>query len=77
VSPVIFCCSGVVIVVLLIYVPIIIVRKGFDLAIGCFGNIFVLVIAAILLTAYIVIADIEVCQIVLVGEPLCSILSNF
>lgn len=76
-SSVIFCCFGLLIVVALIYIPILIVRKGFDLFIGCFGNVFVLVIAAILLTATIVIADVDVCQIGLLGETLCSIMNNF
>lgn len=71
-SSLIFCCGGIVLVIALIYLPIFLVRKGFDLVVGCLSNGFVLAVAAILLVIYIVVADVDVCQIWLVGEPLCS-----
>lgn len=40
--------------------------------VGCLSNGFVLAVAAILLVITIVVADVDVCQIWLVGEPLCS-----
>jgi hypothetical protein len=72
VSSLIFCCGGILLVIALIYLPIFLVRKGFDLVVGCLSNGFVLAVAAILLVVYIVIADVDVCQIWLVGDPLCS-----
>ena len=71
-SSLVFCCGGILLVIALIYLPIFLVRKGFDLVVGCLSNGFVLAVAAILLVIYIVVADVEVCQIWLVGEPLCS-----
>lgn len=71
-SSVVFCCGGILLVIALIYLPIFLVRKGFDVLVGCLSNGFVLALAAILLVAYVVIADVDVCQIWLVGEPLCS-----
>ena len=71
-SSLIFCCGGILLVIALIYLPIFLVRKGFDLVVGCLSNGFVLAVAAILLVVYIVIADVDVCQIWLVGDPLCS-----
>ena len=71
-SSLIFCCGGILLVIALIYLPIFLVRKGFDLVVGCLSNGFVLAVAAILLVIYIVVADVDVCQIWLVGEPLCS-----
>ena len=71
-SSLIFCCGGILLVIALIYLPIFLVRKGFDLIVGCLSNGFVLAVAAILLVIYIVVADVDVCQIWLVGEPLCS-----
>ena len=71
-SSLIFCCGGILLVIALIYLPIFLVRKGFDLVVGCLSNGFVLAVAAILLVIYIVVADVDVCQIPLVGEPLCS-----
>lgn len=71
-SSLIFCCGGILLVIALIYLPIFLVRKGFDLVVGCLSNGFVLAVAAILLVVYIVVADVDVCQIWLVGEPLCS-----
>ena len=71
-SSIIFCCGGIVLVIALIYLPIFLVRKGFDLVVGCLSNGFVLAVAAILLVITIVVADVDVCQIWLVGEPLCS-----
>lgn len=73
----VFCCFGVIVMIALIYVPILIIRKGFDLFIGCFGNIFVVTIAAILLIAYITIAEVDICHIWLLGETLCSIKTSF
>jgi hypothetical protein len=52
-------------------------RKGLDLAFGCLGNGFVLVIAGILLALYITLAEIDICQVWLIGEPLCSFMNNF
>lgn len=71
-SSLIFCCGGILLVIALIYLPIFLVRKGFDLVVGCLSNGFVLAVAAILLVVYIVVADVDVCQIWLVGDPLCS-----
>ena len=71
-SSLIFCCGGILLVIALIYLPIFLVRKGFDLVVGCLSNGFVLAVAAILLVIYIVVADVDVCQIWLVGDPLCS-----
>lgn len=71
-SSLIFCCGGILLVIALIYLPIFLIRKGFDLVVGCLSNGFVLAVAAILLVIYIVVAEVDVCQIWLVGEPLCS-----
>lgn|GEM_PF-3490993 len=71
-SSLVFCCGGILLVIALIYLPIFLVRKGFDLVVGCLSNGFVLAVAAILLVIYIVVAGVDVCQIWLVGEPLCS-----
>ena len=71
-SSLFFCCGGILLVIALIYLPIFLVRKGFDLIVGCLSNGFVLAVTAILLVIYIVVADVDVCQIWLVGEPLCS-----
>lgn len=59
-----------------IVVPVYLIRKGLDLVFGCLGNIFVLVIAGVLLVTYLVVADVDICEIWLVGEPICSILNN-
>ena len=64
-------------VVLAIVVPIVLIRKGLDLVFGCLCNIFVLVLAGILLVVAIVVTDVDICQVWLVGEPICSILNNF
>jgi len=72
VSSIIFCCGGIVLVIALIYLPIFLVRKGFDLMVGCLSNGFVLAVATMLLVIYIVVADVDVCQIWFVGEHLCS-----
>ena len=63
--------------VLAIVVPIILIQKGFDLVFGCLGNIFVVVLAGILLVVTIVVTDVDICQVWLVGDPICSILNNF
>jgi hypothetical protein len=63
--------------VLAIVVPIVLIRKGFDLVFGCLGNIFVVVLAGILLVVTIVVTDVDICQVWLVGDPICSILNNF
>lgn len=60
-------------VIALIYLPVFLVRKGFDVLVGCLANGFVLAIAAILLLVYVVVANVDVCQIWLLGEPLCSL----
>ena len=72
-SSIVFCCGGVLLVIALIYLPIFLVRKGFDLIVGCLSNGFVLAVAAILLVIYIVVADVNVCQIWLVGDALCTL----
>lgn len=72
-SSVIFCCGGVILVIALIYLPIFLVRKGFDVLVACLTNGFVLATATILLVVYIVVTDVDICQIWLIGEPLCSI----
>lgn len=69
-----FCGFGVIAVIV---VPAYLMRKGLDFAFGCLGNIFVLMIAAILLIAYITIAEVDICQVWLVGDPICSFISNF
>jgi len=73
VSLIFFCCGGFLLIVALIYLPFFMVRKGFDLVFGCLTNGFVIAIAAILLVIYIIVANVEVCQIWLVGEPICSL----
>ncbi len=52
-------------------------QKGFTRVWGCLGNIFVLIITGILLALYIAIAEIDICQVWLVGEPLCSFMNHF
>lgn len=71
-SSVVFCCGGVLLVIALIYLPIFLVRKGFDLLVGCLTNGFVVAVATVLLVIYIVVVDVDVCQIWLIGEPVCS-----
>jgi hypothetical protein len=73
VPTIVFCCGAVLLLVALIYLPIFLVRKGFDVFVGCIGNGFVLLIAAICLVIYIVVADVKVCQIWLVGDALCTL----
>ena len=64
-------------VVLAIVVPIVLIQKGLDLVFGCLGNIFVVVLAGILLVVTIVVTDVDICKVWLVGDPICSILNNF
>ncbi len=71
-SSVVFCCGGVLLVIALIYLPIFLVRKGFNLLVGCLTNGFVVAVATVLLVIYIVVVDVDVCQIWLIGEPACS-----
>lgn len=71
-SSVVFCCGGVLLVIALIYLPIFLFRKGFDLLVGCLTNGFVVAVATVLLVIYIVVVDVDVCQIWLIGEPVCS-----
>lgn len=52
-------------------------RKGFDFAVGCLGNLFILGIAGVLLVIYLDIAEVDICAVWLVGEPICSIINNF
>lgn len=75
-SFVVLCCGSVLLLVALIYLPIFLVRKGFDLFVGCLGNSFVVIVAAILLAIYLMVADVDICQIYLVGEPLCSLINR-
>ncbi len=72
----ILCCGGIVLIVALIYLPIFLVRKGFDLVFGCLGNSFVVMIAAILFAIYVRVADVDICQVWVVGEPLCSLINS-
>ena len=75
-SFVVLCCGSVLLLVALIYLPIFLVRKGFDLVVGCLGNSFIVIVAAILLTIYVMVADVNICQTWLVGEPLCSLFNS-
>lgn len=52
-------------------------KKGLDLAFGCVGNLFVLAIAGVLLAIYFNMAGIDICQVWLVGESICSFLGSF
>lgn len=52
-------------------IPAYIIRKGLDIAFGCIGNIFVIVVAGVLLYVYITVAEVDICQIMWVGEYLC------
>lgn len=72
----ILCCGGILLTIALIYLPIFLLRKGFDLIFGCLGNSFVVIIAAILLAIYVMLADVDICQTYLVGDHLCSFVNN-
>ena len=72
-SLLLLCCGGLL--GILISLPFWLLRKGFDLLVGCLGNLLVLVLAAVLLVAFLAIADVELCQVWLVGERLCAILN--
>lgn len=70
------CCGGICLIIALIYLPIFLLRKGFDLLSGCLGNSFVLIIVAILLVIYVLVTDVDICQTYFVGEPLCSFMNQ-
>jgi len=52
-------------------------KKGLDIAFGCLGNVFVLIIAGILLAVYLQVTGSDICQVWLVGEPICSFIGSF
>ena len=74
-SPLLLCCGGLLLLGVLIAIPTWLVRKGFDLAMGCLGNLVVIVIAAVLLVVFLGIAEVDICQVWLVGESLCALLN--
>ncbi len=59
-----------------IIVPIYLIQKGLDLVFGCLGNVLVVIVAGVLLLLYIVMAEVELCQVWLIGETICSIIGN-
>ena len=68
------CCLGLLVLGVLIAIPVWLVRKGFDLVVGCLGNLLVILVAGVLLVTVLAIADVDICQVWLVGETLCSIM---
>lgn len=52
-------------------------KKGLDIVLGCLGNVFILIIAGILLAVYLQMTGTDMCQIGLVGELICSFMSGF
>ncbi len=52
-------------------------KKGLDIVFGCLGNVFVLIVAGVLLAIYLQMTDSNICQIWLVGEPICSMINSF
>ena len=52
-------------------------KKGLDIVLGCLGNVFILIIAGVLLAVYLQMTGTDVCQIGLDGEPICSFMSGF
>ena len=73
-SPLVLCCGGLLLLGVLIAVPAWLVRKAFDLVAGCLGNLIVIAIAAVLLLVFLGTADVDICQVWLVGEVLCAII---
>jgi len=59
-----------------ITLPLILIKKGFDFVFGCLGNGLVLLITGILLAVFIAVTELNICQVWLVGEPICSILHS-
>jgi hypothetical protein len=59
-----------------IIVPIYLIQKGLDLVFGCLGNVLVVIVAGVLLFLTIVVADVELCQVWVIGETICSIIGN-
>lgn len=68
----VLCCGGVLGLVTVIYLPMFIVRQGFDCIIDCLGNGFIVVVTGILLLIYIDVAQVDLCETWLIGEPLCA-----
>ncbi len=52
-------------------------KKGLDIVLGCLGNVFILIIAGVLLAVYLQMTGTDMCQIGLVGELICSFMSGF
>ncbi len=52
-------------------------KKGLDIVLGCLGNVFILIIAGVLLAVYLQMTGTDMCQIWLVGELICSFMSGF
>jgi hypothetical protein len=75
-GPWLLCGGGLLVLGILIGLPVWLVRKGFDLVAGCLGNLVVIVVAAVLLVALVVVADVDICQVWLVGEALCAIIHS-
>jgi hypothetical protein len=59
-----------------IIVPIYLIQKGLDLVFSCLGNVLVVIVAGVLLFLYIVMAEVELCQVWLIGETICSMIGN-
>lgn len=70
-SLLIISCICVFAFVAMFAIPAYLVRKGLDMAFGCLGNLFVVVVAGVLLYVYITVAEVDICQVILVGEYLC------
>ena len=69
----IVCCGGTGLLIALIYLPIFLINKGFDMIRGCFGNVSVVIMAIVLLMIYLNSTNTDVCQIWLVGEYVCTL----
>lgn len=65
------CCGGILLIGVLIYLPIFLVRKGFDLAVGCFGNFAAIIFAGVLLFIYFEFTEADICQLWLFEDSLC------
>lgn len=52
-------------------------KKGLDIVLSCLGNVFILIIAGVLLAVYLQMTGTDMCQIGLVGELICSFMSGF
>ncbi|MEL7435756.1 MAG: hypothetical protein AAFN11_17545 [Chloroflexota bacterium] len=75
-SVAVMCCGSVLVLVAVIYLPMLLLRLGFTLLVGCVTNGCVLVLAALLLVLYLSIVDIRLCDSWLVGDFVCALWMN-